>query len=40
MFSRLIPTIQQVFDLIKTGVNTLVQNNANDFKDIRLIHVK
>ena len=40
MFSRLIPAIQQVFDLIKTGVNTLVQNNANDFKDIRLIHVK
>ena len=30
----------KIFDLIKSGVNTLVENNVNGFKNIRLIHAK
>ena len=26
--------------MVKSGVNTLVENNVNDFKNIRLIHAK
>ena len=29
-----------MFDLVKSGVNTLVENNVNGFKNIRLIHAK
>ena len=30
----------KIFDLVKSGVNTLVENNNNGFKNIRLIHEK
>ena len=34
------PNNPNVFNLIKSGVNTLVQNNVDDFKDIQLIQAK
>ena len=34
------PNNPKIFDLIKSGVNTLVENNVNGFKNIRLIHGK
>ena len=34
------PNNPKIFDLIKSGVNTLVENNINGFKNIRLIHAK
>ena len=34
------PDNPKIFDLIKSGVNTLVENNVNDFKKIRLILAK
>ena len=35
------PNNPKLFELVKSGVNTLVENNANDgFKNIRLIHAK
>ena len=30
----------KIFDLVKSGLNTLVENNVNGFKNIRLIHCK
>ena len=30
----------KIFDLVKSGVNTLVENNVNVFKNIKLIHAK
>ena len=30
----------KIFDLVKSGVNTLVENNVNGFKKIKLIHAK
>ena len=30
----------KIFDLVKSGVNTLAKNNVNGFKKIRLIHAK
>ena len=34
------PNNPKIFDLLKSGVNTLVENNVNGFKNIRLIHAK
>ena len=34
------PNNPKIFDLVKSGVNTLVENNVNGFKNIRLIHAK
>ena len=34
------PNNPKIFDLVKSGVNTLVENNVNPFKNIRLIHAK
>ena len=34
------PNNPKIFTLIKSGVNTLVENNINGFKNIRLIHAK
>ena len=34
------PNYPKIFDLIKSGVNTLVGNNVNGFKNIKLIHAK
>ena len=34
------PNNPKIFDLVKSSVNTLVENNVNGFKNIRLIHVK
>ena len=34
------PDNPKIFDLIKPGVNTLVENNVNGFKNIRLVLAK
>ena len=34
------PINPKLFDLVKSGVNTLVANNVNRFKNIKLIHAK
>ena len=34
------PNNPKIFDLMKSGVNTLVENNVNGFKNIRLIHAE
>ena len=34
------PNNPKIFDLLKSGVNTLVANNFNRFKNIKLIHTK
>ena len=34
------PNNPKIFDLVKSGVNTLVGNNVNGFKNIKLIHGK
>ena len=34
------PNNPKIFDLVKSDVNTLVENNVNDFKNVRLIHAK
>ena len=34
------PNNSKIFDLIKSGVNTLVENNVNGFKNIGLVHAK
>ena len=34
------PNNPKIFDLAKSGVNTLVENDVNGFKNIRLIHAK
>ena len=34
------PNNPKIFDLVKSGVNTLVENNVNGFKNIMLIHAK
>ena len=38
--SALHPNNPKIFNLVKSGVSTLVQNNVNGFKNIRLIHAK
>ena len=34
------PNNLKIFDLVKSGLNMLVENNVNGFKNIRLIHAK
>ena len=34
------PNNRKIFDLVKSGVNTLFENNVNGFKNTRLIHTK
>ena len=34
------PNNSKIFDFVKSGVNALVENNVNGFKNIRLIHTK
>ena len=34
------PNNRKIFDLVKSGVNTVVENNVNDFKNIKLIYTK
>ena len=34
------PNNSKIFDLVKSAVNTLVENNVNGFKNIMLIHGK
>ena len=34
------PNNRKIFDLVKSGVNTLFENNVNGFKNTRLIHAK
>ena len=34
------PNNPKIVDLVKSGVNTLVENNVNGFKNINLIHAK
>ena len=34
------PKNPKIFDLVKSGVNTLIENNVNDFKSIRLVYAK
>ena len=34
------PNNSKIFDFVKSGVNTMVENNVNGFKSIRLIHAK
>ena len=34
------PNNPKIFNLVKSGVNTLIENNVNGFKDIKLIHAK
>ena len=34
------PNNSKIFDLVKSAVNTLVENNVNGFKNIMLIHAK
>ena len=34
------PNNPKIFTLVKSGVNALVESNANGFKNIRLIHAK
>ena len=34
------PNNPKIFGLLKSGVNTLVKNNVNGFKNIKLIHPK
>ena len=34
------PNNPKIFDFVNSGVNTLVENNVNDLKNIRLIHAK
>ena len=34
------PSNPKIFDSLKSGVNILVENNVNSFKNIRLIHAK
>ena len=40
LISTFNPNNSKIFDLVKSGVNTLVENNVNGFKNIRLIHAK
>ena len=34
------PNNSKIFDLVKSGVNAIVENNVNGFENIRLIHAK
>ena len=34
------PNNSKIFDLVKSGVNALVENNINGYRNIRLIHAK
>ena len=40
LISTFSPKNPKIFDLVKSGVNTLIENNVNDFKSIRLVHAK
>ena len=34
------PNNSKIFDLVKSGINAIVENNVNGFENIRLIHAK